>query len=917
MEKPQFDESTAPETIPAEKFAPDQAQLVQGPLNNATPPVTESESAIASLTRTQLEHPELQQLATMSGGVSNVGKAAQAIGSNIIKYARPGKQIVTEVPANIAKSPSVRPDWMSGQKTTGGAIDINNIVAGKPKLAEGGDVTESQPVEPNAPDVIPADQFISDEDKYGTAGQQLKTAAEHAASSTTFGLSTKLETALGVKPEDIRARTEENPIAGAAGSIAGLLVPGAPEAKALSLAGKGVVTGLKGIGVSSKIGSAAAKGAVENAMFQAGDEVSRKFTEDPNQTAQTALTDIGLSSILGGALGAGFGSVHELWDHGKASKFTDEMKSRFNEHLTNPDLHTQTADELSKFYSSTQKGSNDLYYGTFDELGNRAPSVKDQAIEKLIPPINDKILDRGVGEVTNLIGDRLQSMKTDADTFQPKFTKALEKDFSEWQAKVDNPTATSNDIFNATQDLKQSLQTRSKIGIPIDNSNPAFDSIKSLKEIASKLRQSLEDADVWGDAGKFQKQTNKAFTDFLPSLKDFNRSFTTNIEGKPVVDPDKVQSYLNSISKDKGSIRAEKLQNYLGAGEKYRDAINNAHESIGAPHPFSPTSVNSANMLTGKLTPGAKAADSVIKHLVSTGPGEAAGAVGGVLAGWPGYMVGKHIAGPVLDSVIPSFIKPLLGSAADGTALKSALDYAAAFAKGANLLSRGVTNVFKSGKEAIPASLMPSEKDRSKLSEHVKTLGSNPEAMLNIGGKTAHYLPNHGQAIAQTAMNAIIYLNSNRPAEAKVSPLDTPNKVEPLFQNKYDRILNVAQQPLIVLNHIKNGTLQLSDVSTIKALYPALYQKMSGDLVTEITNRSEKSEPIPYKTKMSLSLFLGKALDSTMLPQSIIAAQPQPVQQPQQTIKRPAASAKIMEKTNQAALTPDQARSAQRSQVRS
>src|ERR1700722_1137185 len=100
-------------------------------------------------------------------------------------------------------------------------------------------ITETPTTNSNEPpDTIPYENFVSDEDKYGTPGQQLKTAAEQAASSATFGLSTKAETALGVNPEDIRARAEENPVSGFVGSVAGLLTPGAPEAAVLGKAGE-------------------------------------------------------------------------------------------------------------------------------------------------------------------------------------------------------------------------------------------------------------------------------------------------------------------------------------------------------------------------------------------------------------------------------------------------------------------------------------------------------------------------------------------------------------------------------------------------------------------------------------------------------------------------------------------------------
>src|ERR1700687_1663453 len=63
------------------------------------------------------------------------------------------------------------------------------------------------------------------EKKYGTVGQQLKTAAEGAASAATFGLSTHAEKILGVKAEDIAAREKHNPIAHGLGTALGIAAP--------------------------------------------------------------------------------------------------------------------------------------------------------------------------------------------------------------------------------------------------------------------------------------------------------------------------------------------------------------------------------------------------------------------------------------------------------------------------------------------------------------------------------------------------------------------------------------------------------------------------------------------------------------------------------------------------------------------
>lgn len=157
------------------------------------------------------------------------------------------------------------------------------------------------------------------EQKYGSFGQQAVTLAEGAASAATFGLSTGLERAMGVPAEDIQAREETNPVAHGVGTLASLLVPGAPEAMALAKTGSMVAKGAEavmGTSALAKIGSKAAAVAAENALFQTGDEAHKMFAgsyANPTEAVEMAIPNIGLAAVIGGSLGGALGAVSPLW----------------------------------------------------------------------------------------------------------------------------------------------------------------------------------------------------------------------------------------------------------------------------------------------------------------------------------------------------------------------------------------------------------------------------------------------------------------------------------------------------------------------------------------------------------------------------------------------------------------------------
>lgn len=177
------------------------------------------------------------------------------------------------------------------------------------------------------------DDLQSDEDKYGSMGQQAITFAEGAGQGASFGLSSGLERLAGVDPKDIAMRQSINPGMHAAGEVTGLvgssLIPIVGEAKLLGAAGKAAakMAGLEAAeSVGGRIASAVVSGSVENALYQAtSGEVGKMLAGDPSQSVGTAAANVGLSGLLGGGLGGGFAGTGELWKATAGAKLGKEM----------------------------------------------------------------------------------------------------------------------------------------------------------------------------------------------------------------------------------------------------------------------------------------------------------------------------------------------------------------------------------------------------------------------------------------------------------------------------------------------------------------------------------------------------------------------------------------------------------------
>lgn len=167
--------------------------------------------------------------------------------------------------------------------------------------------------------------FQLDEDKYGSSGQQAVTALEGVAQGAAGPLATMAEVGLGVPKEDILGRQKENPWAhglGEVGGFTGSLLTGAGMASAAAHVGEGALHAGEAVNLISKasqagetlsttakIGRGALRVAAETAMLAGGNEVSKAILQDPEQSAGSAIANMGLSAILGYGIGGSFSAI--------------------------------------------------------------------------------------------------------------------------------------------------------------------------------------------------------------------------------------------------------------------------------------------------------------------------------------------------------------------------------------------------------------------------------------------------------------------------------------------------------------------------------------------------------------------------------------------------------------------------------
>lgn len=172
-------------------------------------------------------------------------------------------------------------------------------------------------------------------------GHQIAAGIEGLGRGVIGPVSDELALQNGSTEEDLKKHQEIYPGTSTAAETIGLIgsgLRGVGLGGALNKLGS-VVKVSKDASFIAKVAATAGRGAIENAAFQAQDEVSKLIQNDPAQTAESAISNVGMSALLGAGVGGGLGAVPASWNSlmdGKAGKFIGDFTGRVREHLDIP-----------------------------------------------------------------------------------------------------------------------------------------------------------------------------------------------------------------------------------------------------------------------------------------------------------------------------------------------------------------------------------------------------------------------------------------------------------------------------------------------------------------------------------------------------------------------------------------------------
>lgn len=226
------------------------------------------------------------------------------------------------------------------------------------------------------------------------------------------------------------------------------------------------------------------------------------------------------------------------------------------------------------------------------------------------------------------------------------------------------------------------------------------------------------------------------------------------------------------------------------------------------------------------------------------------------------------------------------------------IKYAQNITKGNTKIQKGIDQLFQRGGQQI-INEYATEKNRDKLNKYIEQGGINqqiqnqqsykvpqfaeggdilnsPVVTPNVTESQDHIgqiYPEQSTLLNQAKGRISNYLTnlkgSNIPTKL---PFDKEQK-DTSRERSYNKALDIANQPLSILNHIQNNTITPEHMQHFTNLYPELYNHLTNKITERMMKAQLDNELPSYKTRQGLSTFLGTPLSSDMTSQGIQAAQ--------------------------------------------
>jgi len=698
------------------------------------------------------------------------------------------------------------------------------------------------------------------QDKYGNA--PLTTFAETTLGEASFGLTDRLAQAVGLTTKEAqKERAERNEMSKIAGEVTGIIAP-AVLSGGTSAAAKGAATGARAIAKTAQAAEKVAAKVIESAVAQSGSKkVSREVIkksiekaagaategalysaghlarEDAIGTAdfnaENVLTSVGTGALLGGITGAVMPSISSA-----ASKSSDTAKALFGKGIKKYADPVKAAEEFSGLpvneivkLKKTESGrkfledlpawyKNDvkLAVGDFngDDVVAKVIAVKNEAgetIERVLKEA-DSVAAQRMGSPANAPELRKKLINDVADEIEQNHLAAL-------QGKGSNRAD-----FRKIKIFVDDIRSAANKGTPL-----------TATELIDLKRWSDDIAGMHKTRGIGATKTalEDAATDARRAFNEMSKSWVTLIDDKLAAELSKANRNYHYAAKLENPLmkKAERDKSFIG----FKDALYGAGGvALGEP------------ILAAAYVGARKFADSDLRRrLVILNGLETAQA-----------KIAKDIGTSVKDFLAKG-ARP--GKLASITALTNAT----------------IAQKREEGKQPVPPK---NRKEAYKnAAANVSNLLVNSDQLMDravkAGAALSHAAPQTAEAVGRKAITALQFLQSKIPKNPyeTIFPSGKTRDYEPSSMElaKFERYVQVVDNPLSVLQDLKAGTLTREHVEALQAVYPDLYSRIQQAVLGELKEADEAD--ISYSKKVQIGMLLNIPTDESLLGKNIAGLQ--------------------------------------------
>lgn len=434
---------------------------------------------------------------------------------------------------------------------------------------------------------------------------------------------------------------------------------------------------------------------------------------------------------------------------------------------------------------------------------------------------------------------------------------------------------TQADVFRAINGVKQQVGDLAKFGKNIPPEHE--DAVRAIKALGGELRSSLENANVWGEAGTRQASYNAALNEYLTAKKALEKTLMQKVTTKTgavtyEVAPTKVNSWINLMADARGQAKSKVFEDYVTAAKKLAGEIEASGGDAGAARKIVEGAAAQARDIQQRANVTYLVKSAQGHEILSSGP--AIPMPGQVMQQAGASLMGKVIPGGIVGTVehaITSVRNPTMMTGVLNTLEKMAQ-------RSSDALGGGVGRIFGQGAAAAAAEAAANVVDMRtypKVAERLNRYAMDPEHLADEMSRQTYALQDHApsttQALHGLASRAANYLQAKLPQATQRAPLDAEYRPSPAELAIFNRHYEIAHKPMRVLEHVAKGTVTPEHVETLKVIYPQLFTEMQAGALDRLAREVARGRRLPYRMRLSLSMFLGQDLDSSTKPQSLAA----------------------------------------------